>query len=341
MWENVYLRSNPVHDLSIQLEGNVASDGHYFANQQWQFIEDEQRTLAGSVVDKLPDAVPLSKYTRVTVSQWPENDAPVFPPQFNKNRVTNVFPQSLSPGNSVPIISIGCQGSIVSSERPSDDAILAMINSSTPIIRFVLQDVGPVCTPGTKIAAPGLTWPREYLSAIGKAIYERGVDIEMVLCNPRSVPGGRLDIKKAIIATPYGNGWTCVDVAAEIIKSIQQQYKNVDDSRLRAMVKDNLRICYIRHNKSSMYKDGNTIGLHSKHWIVDDKCCYVGSQNLYDCDLAEWGVVIDDEAEVTNIMNTYFVPMWRNSYIPGQDVDVDQVMDALDVDREGNENDEE
>ena len=67
-----------------------------------------------------------------------------------------------------------------------------------------------------------------------------------------------------------------------------------------------------------------------KHWIVDDKCCYVGSQNLYDCDLAEWGVVIDDEAEVTNIMNTYFVPIWRNSYISGQDVDVDQVMDALD-----------
>ena len=34
--------------------------------------------------------------------------------------------------------------------------------------------------------------------------------------------------------------------------------------------------------------------------------------------------------------------MWRNSYIPGQDVDVEQVMDALDVDRdEGNENDEE
>ena len=169
MWENVYLRNNPVHDLSIQLEGKVASDGHYFANQQWQFIEDEQRTLTGSVIDKLPDALPLAKYTRVTVSQWPENDAPVFPPQFTPNsRVTNVPPQSLSPGNNVPIISIGCQGSMVSSERPSDDAILAMINSSRRIIRFVLQDVGPVCTPGTKIAAPGLTWPKEYLAAIAK-----------------------------------------------------------------------------------------------------------------------------------------------------------------------------
>jgi len=31
-----------------------------------------------------------------------------------------------------------------------------------------------------------------------------------------------------------------------------------------------------------------TMGNHSKHFIVDDIATYIGSQNLYVCDLAEW-----------------------------------------------------
>ena len=101
--------------------------------------------------------------------------------------------------------------------------------------------------------------------------------------------------------TPYGHGWDCVNAASEIIKAVQREHSSVDDTKLRAMIKDNLRICFIRHNGSSKYSDGNTIGLHSKHFIVDDRCCYIGSQNLYDCDLAEWGVVIDDREVVNEI----------------------------------------
>ena len=158
-----------------------------------------------------------------------------------------------------------------------------------------------MCIPGSKKALPGLVWPKTYLAAIGKAIYERGVDVEMVLSNPNSIPGGLGGTE-----ANYGNGWSCVDVAAEIIKSIQKQYSNVDDSKLRAMVNDNLRICFMRHGKSPNYQDGKTIGLHSKHFIVDDTCCYIGSQNLYMCDLAEWGIVVDSEEEVKKIMNDYF-----------------------------------
>jgi len=159
--------------------------------------------------------------------------------------------------------------------------------------------------------------------------FQRGVDIEMVLSNPNSIPGG-LTFTEA----NYGNGWNCVDVAAEIIKSIQNQYSKVDDARLRAMIVDNLRICFVRHDKSATYRNGMTIGLHSKHFIVDDTCCYIGSQNLYLCDLAEWGVVVDDKEEVRRIMRDFFEPMWESSYT-GHDVDVRDVMDGLKVDRDG------
>jgi hypothetical protein len=48
----------------------------------------------------------------------------------------------------------------------------------------------------------------------------------------------------------------------------------------------------------------------AKHFIIDDVCCYIGSQNMYICDLAEWGVVIDDARRVQAIREEY----WYVSY---------------------------
>jgi len=46
-------------------------------------------------------------------------------------------------------------------------------------------------------------------------------------------------------------------------------------------------VCYLRGKRGRHWDDGMTMGLHSKHFIVDDVCTYIGSQNLYICDLAE------------------------------------------------------
>lgn len=55
---------------------------------------------------------------------------------------------------------------------------------------------------------------------------------------------------------------------------------------------------------------------------------------LLQCDLAEWGIVIDDETEVKKIKQDYFDPLWKNSFT-GEDVDVQLVMDGLKIDRDG------
>ena len=36
------------------------------------------------------------------------------------------------------------------------------------------------------------------------------------------------------------------------------------------------------------------MGAHTKFWMVDDAAFYLGSQNLYPNNLAEWGMIIDD-----------------------------------------------
>jgi len=332
LWDAHYLKSQPVHDLSMELEGKVAIDGHIFANYQWNFIKKKQNTFIGQIAEKIPDRLPLAWKTRVIVSEWPSNIAPEFPLEF----IESFVPSYERVKDYVPIISMGRLGALMGAShpilhksRPSDDAFVAMIDSTQLIMKFTLQDIGPVCIPGTKFALPGLTWPKPYLNAIARAIWTRGVDVEIILSNPNSIPNGLSPAE-----ANYGNGWSCVDVAAEIIKRMKKQFPEAEDGDLRQKVDENLRICFIKQAQGNTYADGTTIGLHSKHFILDDICCYTGSQNLYVCDLAEWGVVIDNKESTEKILAEYWNPMWKASYT-GDDCDVQDVMDGLDIERDG------
>jgi phosphatidylserine/phosphatidylglycerophosphate/cardiolipin synthase-like enzyme len=325
MWDPHYLKHNPVHDLSLELQGRVAHDGHQFANDQWAFIESMQNTCCGEMVDKMPDSLPLVAKTRVTVTEFPRGQTTEFPPSYKKRFV----PKREIPADDIPIITMGRYGSMLRYYRPSDDAFVAMFDAAEKVIRLALQDLGPVRIPKTSITVPGCVWPKDYLSALGRAIYSRGVDVEIVLSNPGSIPGGLKPTE-----AQYGNGWSCVDVAAEIIKTIKKQFPEAADDQLRKMVEENLRVCFIRREAGNRWENGGTVGMHAKHFIVDDVCTYIGSQNLYICDLAEWGVVIDHEGQVRKIKEEYWDPMWKVSYT-GEDVNVQDVMDGLDIDRDG------
>jgi phosphatidylserine/phosphatidylglycerophosphate/cardiolipin synthase-like enzyme len=328
MWDGHYLTFDPVHDLSLEMTGPVAMDGHYFANRQWDYIESRQESFWGTLGSRMPDSMPQVAKVRVTVSEWPRRVASEHAPYFCSKKLKGVKP--LPEEGDVPIITMGRYGCLTPpGERPSDAAFLAMLRSAKKIIRLGLQDLGPVCIPGTKIALPGCVWPDEYLSTLAKVIWKKGVDVEIVLSNPGSIPGGLSPTE-----ANYGNGWSCVDVAAEIIKRVQKLYPEADDGALRRKITDNLRICFIREEIGNKWADGMNMGMHAKHFIVDDVCTYIGSQNLYVCDLAEWGVVIDNAEATEKILNEYWHPMWKFSYI-AEDVDVDAVMDGLEINRDG------
>lgn len=337
LWDPHYLKSDPVHDLSFELCGNVAIDAHKFANQQWIFIEKHQKgTWVGNLVaNALPDCLPTVLPTRVTVTEYPTGKADTFPPPFLRNNdIATQEEEEEEEDAFVPMVTMGRYGSMLGQpNRPSDDAIIAMIDSAQSIIRLALQDLGPPCLPGSQIAIPGCVWPKAYLSALGRAIWSRGVDVEILLSNPGSRPHN-LPVTQA----NYGNGWNCVDVAAELIKTICEQFPDtatIDSDELRQKVTDNLRVCFIRHAHGTQYiESGMTIGMHAKHFIIDDISTYIGSQNLYICDLAEWGVVVDHPDSVNKIMDEYWKPMWEVSYT-GEDCNVQDVIDGLEIDRNG------
>lgn len=328
MWDAHYLENDPVHDLSLELEGAVAHDGHLYANRQWNFVESRQETFWGSVGSMMPDSMPQVAKVRVTVSEWPSGVASEYPPSYRRKIVKCLAEQV---DDVIPIITMGRYGCLNHMNRPSDDAFLAMIDSAQTIIHLALQDLGPVCIPSSKKALPGTGWPHKYLSALGKAIWERGVDVEIALSNPGSIPGDLSALEAC-----YGNGWDCNDVASEIIKSIMTQYPDAEDDGLRGKVAENLRICFLREERGNEWEDSMTMGMHAKHFIIDDIAMYVGSQNLYVCDLAEWGVLIDDPDQTQKAMDEYWNPLWKCSYT-GEDLDVQAVMDGLYIDRDGDD----
>jgi len=318
LWDPHYLKQDPVCDLSFELEGKVTLDAHQYANEEWAFVEKHQSTLHATLK-------PMLLLTRVFVSEYPKGKVGKFPPPYVQKMLT----QNPSVEDAVLMIPMGRYGAILDVDRPSDDAFIHMMDSAKTIIRMALQDLGPVCWPGTKIALPGMSWPKKYLKALARVIWVKDVCVEIVLSNPHSVPDHQSPLKGA-----YGNGWSCSDVASEIIKQIKEQFPHAEDEALRKKVDDNLRVCFIRKRPGRDYKDGMTIGLHAKHFIIDDIAAYIGSQNLYVADLAEWGVLVDNADAVAKIKNQFWNPMWEVSFT-GEDADVDEIMDGLHIDREG------
>jgi len=326
LWDAHYLQGNPVHDVSMEAEGAVTHSGHLYANEMWKFIEREQTGIIGKVVSMLPDNLPVTLQSRVTVSEYPDG-AEEFPPMYSRKRSTPKRVHNVE--GKYPMITMGRYGDLLYKARPSDSAFIAMLAASQKIIHLTLQDIGPICIPAMdRVAVPGCGWPKPYLRELGIAIYERGVDVEIALSTPGSIPNG-MSPTEAL----YGNGWHCADVAAEIIKAIQEEYE-VEDAELRKMVRENLRVCYIKHAKTNKWANNLTLGNHAKHFIIDDKCYYMGSQNLYVCDLAEWGVLVDDEAQTKKCMSEYWNPMWAQSFTP-TDCDVEEVMNGLTINRDG------
>lgn len=157
-----------MNDLSLEMEGGVAKDGHLYANAQWAYIVKKQSTAWGRFVDKnIPDALDVPRRARVTVSEFPTCTTAEFPPFYRaKKKHKRMLRGQLAGdiGDMVPVITMGRYGQILKKDRPSDAAIVALIDSAQTIVRFAIQDIGPVCVPGTKMSLPGCVWPEEYLN---------------------------------------------------------------------------------------------------------------------------------------------------------------------------------
>jgi hypothetical protein len=209
LWDEHYLRRNPVLDLSMELEGPVAQDAHLYANEQWRFVEKLTTSEFGAVVNKIQSNkyAPVVFKSFITLKRYPRS-APRHPPNYivPDLQLYRRIPQQLAVGgpDNVPMLSMGRCGAITAlKRRPSDDAIVAMLDTARHSLQLALQDLGPVCIPGTKIPLPGCIWPWGYLNALGRVLWTTNARIDILLSNPLSVPGD-LTVRGSVALNSHG-----------------------------------------------------------------------------------------------------------------------------------------
>ncbi|MDQ3033659.1 MAG: phospholipase D-like domain-containing protein [Myxococcota bacterium] len=277
LYSQHYLASSPVHDLSIQMRGPAAILAHRFANPLWEYV-CEGHSVTG----------------RTGLSTFPSS-APECPPTYD-----DVAPAARTGG--ARVIPLGRYGGL--GENPADAALIAMLESAERRIDLSLQDLGPLRVAGVSIG----DWPEPVLGAFGRAM-ARGVDVRVALSTSGSTPGGVGGSGEA-----YGNGWTPEDAANAQLMWLEAHPDVVPaGSTARELVCERFHVATLRASPEDVWPDGATLGNHAKYFMVDQLAFYVGSQNLYDANLAELGVIVDDPDAVREIDEQYWAPLWEQS----------------------------
>jgi phosphatidylserine/phosphatidylglycerophosphate/cardiolipin synthase-like enzyme len=171
---------------------------------------------------------------------------------------------------------------------PSDTALATLMSQATTSIKIAQQDIG-------SLRILGGTLPQSYMAAWITAAM-RGVDVNIVVSNPNSFGGtGRTD------ADSYANGWSL----AELFQGVSQLADSMFPGH-HAEICQRIHFSNLRASSSATWADGSPLANHAKVVIIDDRAFYVGSQNLYEADLAEYGVIVEDSATTQQFIANYY-----------------------------------
>jgi phosphatidylserine/phosphatidylglycerophosphate/cardiolipin synthase-like enzyme len=286
LWTQHYLDKNPVHDLSMRLEGPAAADAHRFANQLWAWTCANRSWLTWSTWS-------------VWANRWRAGS-------IDDTCPGAVTPPAAAPAGDATVIAVGRLAWVDPNNAGNDAdlAIDAMLRAARETIVLSQQDLGPPTVP--VLGIPLGSWPNAIFDELGAAM-ARGVDVYLVLSNPGAVAGGL----SATVA-PYANGWE----PAEVVRRIRQRLAASPvaglptGAALDALLCDRLHVAPLRFGPDDAFPDGVTFPNHAKLVMVDGQAAYIGSQNLYDAGLSEHGYIVDDAAAIAELAATYWEPLW-------------------------------
>ena len=175
---------------------------------------------------------------------------------------------------------------------PSDTALVAMMDAAQRSIKISQQDIGSV-----KVFLGGVL-PMPYLDAWTRAAI-RGVDVTVVVSNDNSFGG-----TGTTTADSYSNGWSLQDLWNGLLQRAGELFPGHEADLCK-----HVHFAHLRSSGSATWADGRPQANHAKVVIIDDQAHYVGSQNLYDSDLAEYGVIVDDQAATQKVLADYYAKL--------------------------------
>jgi phosphatidylserine/phosphatidylglycerophosphate/cardiolipin synthase-like enzyme len=280
MWTPDYLAEAPAHDISMEVEGPAAEDGHRFADALWDFMCDHERSARinewYSYVPGVP-GIGTECLSRMELQPGPETAT-----------------------GGVPILAVGRLAAGISPVF-ADQSLVArdlMLGAATRTIRMVQQDVAFAFFP--LVGALQLRWPESVLDKFADLIAEKHGDVFLVLSNYGAAgPVGS-----------YSNDVRLETVAYKI-RDVVQRRSGLAEPELSALLCQRLHLAPLRFGPDPTWPKGVSIGLHAKFWMVDERAFYIGSENLYPVELQEFGYIVEDPTAAAQARREYWDQAWK------------------------------
>jgi phosphatidylserine/phosphatidylglycerophosphate/cardiolipin synthase-like enzyme len=301
-WDDDYLGAAPVHDVSGVFEGPAARAARYFCDKLWTSTDGSFSLIDGVLKDK---AAPSKR-------QIPE-------------------PNAGMPGG-LEMLSLGRLGAglgkfSITSNASVTARIVALCRAKTDI-RISQQTLN-------------LVFPRSFdfytCLAIVRAV-QAGVNVQIVLSGETRTgyegAAGRVraclqwlylfDVQPALWdnvfvrdrckkAPPRDriDDWADLSASADTLGSAPEG--DPDAKTYPALKKFNSKLKVA----TLYYSDNSQAANHSKVYIIDEDCFYVGSDNFYpsgdQLGLQEFGYLIEDKSETKKFIAEYWDKLWQYS----------------------------
>ena len=289
MWSQDYLIDQPVHDISMQVQGSAATDAHHYADKLWHYICDHDNPL---------DAVSTFAYR--------SGD-----PQVSGGCLEKIQLPSQPSGatSGVPVLASARLGAGITDDFANQDDLARdlIFGAARRDILVAQQDVA--------FQQPGQIdplYPELTLKAWTDFMLAGRGDVFLVLSSPGATGRSKFD---------YSNGVSLEAVARKML-AVAQAHSALPQAALIDLLCSHFHLAPFRFGPDATWPGDHPIGNHGKFWMVDDRYFYLGSDNLYPVDLQEFGYIVDDRNAAAGLRRKYWDPLWhwsRAAAISGKD----------------------
>ena len=282
MWSQDYLLDQPVHDVSMQVQGGAAIDAHHFADKLWDYVCDHDTPLHA-----------------VSAFEYRSGNADVTSGCLERIVLPPPPPRATS---GIPVLASARLGSGITTDFANQDDLARdlIFGAARHDILVSQQDVA--------FAGPGKVatlYPELTLKAWAEFMLAGRGDVFLVVSNPGAE--GRSKIG-------YSNG-VALEAVAEKMLAVAQAQSTLPAPALIDLLCRHFHLAPFRFGPDAAWPGGHPIANHAKFWMVDDRYFYLGSDNLYPIDLQEFGYIADDPAAAAELRRRYWAPLWRWSHL--------------------------
>jgi phosphatidylserine/phosphatidylglycerophosphate/cardiolipin synthase-like enzyme len=329
--------TNPVHDVTVRVEGPLTVAVHRWANALWRRACASARVTAAGAANGASVAFGAGT-PRVCPGR-------IRPPRAARRGGVDVLGfgrfallgvEAGNPGSGraggpddpapcptgLPYWAPGRESPDWTNDRalyprwdprnPAERGLRALIASARSSVFIAQQDLHGLCHP----PSPGITprFDRRLLDTIARRLLA-GVDVRVVI----STPGAAVSE-----AETYSNTTSLSQTSGAILARTRALAPN--PTRAGRAVRNHFRLAAIRFSDSPTWPNApppfNKIANHSKLGMIDNCAIWVGSHNLYPFWLADYSLLIESRRAARSFKRDYADPLWRYSArrgpIPGR-----------------------